>query len=150
MHFSRRVNWRHECATARLAAPGSHDAAKEVFIDTSGFFALLSAADPAHGRAREVMAGLARGRRRTVTTEHVLDETYTLLKARGLVHRCPVLKTTVDTSKSLRVAWTEAGQQVSEPPPGTFLPLGAGGQALQVRQHDRHRLAQPDVHQNVV
>ena len=79
----------------------------EVFIDTSGFFALLSAADPAHGRARAQMARLAKARRRTVTTEHVLDETYTLLKARGLVQRCPVLKTTVDTSGSLRVAWTE-------------------------------------------
>lgn len=79
----------------------------EVLVDTSGFFALLSAADPAHGQAREQMARLGKERRRTVTTEHVLDETYTLLKVRGLAHRCPVLKATVDTSKSLRVVWTE-------------------------------------------
>lgn len=79
----------------------------EVFIDTSGFFALLSTADPAHAQAREQMARLARNRRRAVTTDHVLDETFTLLKVRGLAHRCPAFQQMLDTSRSLRVSWTE-------------------------------------------
>ena len=39
--------------------PSVGSAGAEVFIDTSGFFALLSAADPAHARAREQMAATA-------------------------------------------------------------------------------------------
>ena len=91
--------------TRRVPRTGAAEA--EVFIDTSGFFALLSAADPAHVRAREQMARLAQARRRTVTTDHVLDETFTLLKVRGLAHRCPAFEQTVRTSRSLRVSWTE-------------------------------------------
>ena len=87
--------------------PRTEIATAEVFIDTSGFFALLSSADPAHARARERMALLAHARRRAVTTDHVLDETFTLLKVRGLAHRCPVFDQMVRTSRSLRVSWTE-------------------------------------------
>lgn len=83
------------------------DPTTEVFIDTSGFFALLSAADPAHRRACEQMDRLARARRRTVTTEHVLDETFTLLKMRGLAHRCSIFQQMLVSSRSLRVVWTE-------------------------------------------
>ncbi len=63
-------------------APRAETTEAEVFIDTSGFFALLSSADPAHARARTQMARLARARRRALTTDHVLDETFTLLKVR--------------------------------------------------------------------
>ena len=87
--------------------PRAEIGVREVFIDTSGFFALLSTADPAHARAREQMARLAQARRRAVTTDHVLDETFTLLKIRGLAHRCPVFEQMVRTSRSLRVSWTE-------------------------------------------
>ena len=88
-------------------APRTEIATAEVFIDTSGFFALLSAADPAHARARQQMARLASTRRRAVTTDHVLDETFTLLKVRGLAHRCPAFEQMLSTSRSLRVSWTE-------------------------------------------
>ena len=87
--------------------PRAEIGTREVFIDTSGFFALLSTADPAHARAREQMARLAQARRRAVTTDHVLDETFTLLKIRGLAHRCPAFEQMVRTSRSLRVSWTE-------------------------------------------
>ena len=89
----------------RVARVGG--AETEVFIDTSGFFALMSAADPAHSFAREQMAHFAYARRRAVTTDHVLDETFILLKVRGSVHRCPSFQQMLDTSRSLRVNWTE-------------------------------------------
>ena len=79
----------------------------DVFIDTSGFFALLSTVDPAHTQAREQMARLAHARQKALTTDHVLDETFTLLKVRGLAHRCPVFQQMINTSRSLRVSWTE-------------------------------------------
>ena len=91
----------------RTQDPPAQAATTEVFIDTSGFFALLSVADPAHAQAREQMARLARARRRAVTTDHVLDETFTLLKVRGLAHRCPAFQQMLNTSRSLRVSWTE-------------------------------------------
>ena len=50
---------------------------------------------------------LARAQRRAVTTDHVLDETFTLLKVRGLAHRCPAFQQMLDTSRSLRVRRTE-------------------------------------------
>ena len=90
-----------------LRVPRTGTAATEVFIDTSGFFALLSTVDPAHARACEQMAYLAHARRRAVTTDHILDETFTLLKVRGLAHRCPAFEQMVRTSRSLRVSWTE-------------------------------------------
>ena len=87
--------------------PSAGSVGAEVFIDTSGFFALLSAADPAHARAREQMALLASARRRAVTTDHVLDETFTLLKVRGLAQRCVAFEQMIRASRSLRVSWTE-------------------------------------------
>ena len=94
-------------AQTAVRVPRAGTAKAEVFIDTSGFFALLSTADPAHTRACEQMARLARVRRRAVTTDHVLDETFTLLKVRGLAHRCPAFEQMLSTSRSLRVKWTE-------------------------------------------
>ncbi len=91
--------------SGRVRRTGTSNA--EVFIDTSGFFALLSMSDPAHARAREQMAHFARARRRAVTTDHVLDETFTLLKVRGLAHRCPAFEQMLNTTRSLRVNWTE-------------------------------------------
>jgi uncharacterized protein len=55
-----------------------------IFIDTGFFFALASANDPHHPRAREVFGGF-RGqdlRRLLVTTNHVVAETVTLTQAK--------------------------------------------------------------------
>src|SRR5207302_1400621 len=56
----------------------------EAFVDTSGFFALLVKQDPMHARAAAILARAAQKRSRFVTSDYVLDETATLLKARGL------------------------------------------------------------------
>lgn len=55
----------------------------ETFVDTSGFYALLVRGDAAHGRANAILKRAAQARSRFVTTDYVLDETATLLKARG-------------------------------------------------------------------
>ena len=57
--------------------------ASEIFIDTSGFYALLVRGDDQHARAAEVLRKAANRKRGLVTTDYVLNETATLLLARG-------------------------------------------------------------------
>ena len=57
--------------------------ASEIFVDTSGLYALLVAGDDVHVAARHILKAAAKTRRRFVTTDYVLDETATLLLARG-------------------------------------------------------------------
>ena len=59
--------------------------ASEVLLDTSGFFALMDARDPAHLKARRWL-GSQRGRAQPVTTEWIVGETCTLLVARKRRH----------------------------------------------------------------
>ena len=58
--------------------------ARELFVDTSGFFSLLVKNDPQHALADQILRSAATKGRRRVTTDYVLDETATLLKARVL------------------------------------------------------------------
>lgn len=79
----------------------------EVFLDTSGFYALLTKDDDCHERASSYLREAAAKRTRFVTTDYVLDETATLLKARG---RTPLLVSffeRVFASNSCRIAWTD-------------------------------------------
>ncbi len=57
--------------------------ANEIFIDTSGFYALLIQKDDRHKEATNILKSAATKRRGFVTTDYILDETATLLKARG-------------------------------------------------------------------
>jgi uncharacterized protein len=84
--------------------------AREVFIDTSGFYTLLVAEDEQHPRAAQILKAAAERHARFLTTDYVLDETVTLLVARG--HRRLVaafLRTTLDSSVC-RIEWTDAAR----------------------------------------
>lgn len=81
--------------------------AAEIFIDTSGFYALLVRADDRHDRARDAMRKAAKKNRRFVTTDYVLDETATLLMARGCSSVIPALFESVSSSKACRVMWMD-------------------------------------------
>jgi predicted nucleic acid-binding protein len=59
--------------------------AREVLLDTSGFFALMDSRDPAHPKAKGWLVS-QRGRARPVTTEWIIGETCTLLVARKHPH----------------------------------------------------------------
>ena len=63
----------------------------DVFIDSSGYFAVLNLRDARHNEAREILTQLSARRRRAVTTEYILDETATLLRARGHVDYAAML-----------------------------------------------------------
>ena len=60
--------------------------AKEIFVDTSGFYAILVKDDDRHRPALRVLKESQRRKRGFITTDYVLDETATLLQARGFAH----------------------------------------------------------------
>lgn len=79
----------------------------ETFVDTSGFYALLVRSDRMHDRARDLLAAASRSRGRFVTTDYILDETATLLRARGQTHLTDVFFKTVFASAACRVEWMD-------------------------------------------
>jgi predicted nucleic acid-binding protein len=81
--------------------------AAEIFIDTSGFYALLVRSDDRHDRARSAMRKAAKKNQGFVTTDYVLDETATLLMARGCSTVIPALFESVSASKACRVVWMD-------------------------------------------
>jgi predicted nucleic acid-binding protein len=79
--------------------------AREALVDTSGFYALLVKADAAHKPAREVIDRAVKNKSLFVTTDYILDETATLLSARGYGHLVPEYFESVFSSKACRVEW---------------------------------------------
>lgn len=80
---------------------------RDLFVDTSGFFALLAQRDPKHQAARRILRRAKTDKRRLVTTDYVLDETATLLKARGEARLVEPLFERVFQSDACRVQWTD-------------------------------------------
>jgi uncharacterized protein len=81
--------------------------ANEIFADTSGFYALLVKEDDRHAQADRILREANRRKRRFVTTDYVLDETATLLKARGFVHRLSLFFQSLLASQACRIEWTD-------------------------------------------
>jgi uncharacterized protein len=86
--------------------------ASEVLLDTSGFFALMDARDPAHLKARRWI-GSQRGRARPVTTEWIIGETCTLLVARKRPHLVGRFLDYLELSTALQVLNPDEGLLVS-------------------------------------
>jgi predicted nucleic acid-binding protein len=82
--------------------------AHELFVDTSGFYALLVKRDHNHREATRVLRSAKETRRRFVTTDYVLDETATLLKARGFAHLLDAFFERVLPSQACRIEWTDS------------------------------------------
>lgn len=82
--------------------------ANEVFVDTSGFYAMLVRGDDRHTAAQRVLREARRRKRGFVTTDYVLDETATLLKARGRPQHLSPFFEKLDASQVFRIEWTES------------------------------------------
>ena len=76
-----------------------------LFIDSGGFYALVSAESAAHKDAVAIMEESCRTRRRAVTTDYILDETATLLCARGLTKQLKEFLKLTETSQALSIEW---------------------------------------------
>lgn len=57
--------------------------ARDVFVDTWGWYVLIDRRDPDHGRAASLVRSLIQGGVRLVSSDYVLDESCTLAKARA-------------------------------------------------------------------
>jgi predicted nucleic acid-binding protein len=78
----------------------------EMFVDTSGFYALLIERDEMHERAARILRQGERRRAKFVTTDYVLDETATLLVDRGFGHLVDAFFQSTLRSKACAVVWT--------------------------------------------
>ena len=81
-------------------------AAEPLFIDSGGFYALVSPESATHERAVEIMQAAAQERRRAVTTDYIIDETATLLRARGLTKLVAEFFRLAEESQALTMEWT--------------------------------------------
>ena len=80
----------------------------ETFVDTSGFYALLVKSDPMHERARDLLGRTAQSSGRFLTTDYILDETATLLKARGYGYLGESFFARVFASAACQIAWMDS------------------------------------------
>lgn len=81
-------------------------AAEPLFIDSGGFYAQVSPDCESHALAVKIMQETARQRRRAVTTDYIIDETATLLRARGLTKLLTEFFRLTEESQALTIEWT--------------------------------------------
>jgi len=74
-------------------------ATRAVFVDTGAWVALRYGRDQYHGRARTILKRLHTDRLGLVTTEWVVAETVTLLKARGAVEHAIALGAAIEDGR---------------------------------------------------
>lgn len=82
--------------------------ASEVFVDTSGFYAMLVKRDDAHADVTALMRKARRLKWNFICTDYILDETATLLKARGLKHLLVGFFDSILHSQACRIEWTDS------------------------------------------
>lgn len=80
----------------------------DVFVDTSGLYALVDRKDAHHEAARKAVGRLLRGGRRLVVTDYVISETVTLARARGGTHVALRALDLVEQSVGIRIEWVGA------------------------------------------
>lgn len=69
---------------------------------------MLSSDDDRHGIDAKIVAAARKSKRGFVTTDYVLDETATLLKARRKSHLIAKLFERLDQSQACRIEWTDS------------------------------------------
>lgn len=80
-------------------------ASERLFVDSSGWYAVLNQTDGAHKEACRIFKSRA-VKSTLLTTEYVLVETATLLRARKVPHLERNLFTLVDATSRLQVVWS--------------------------------------------
>lgn len=80
-------------------------ASREVFVDTSGLYALVEKNDAHHPAARRVVERLLGKGRTLVLTDYILDETTTLANARSGKRVAMRVLDLVEQSAAIRIEW---------------------------------------------
>lgn len=74
-------------------------------MDTWGWYALIDRRDPDHARVASLVRELIEGGRRLVSSDYVLDESFTLAKARGGPAAGLRLLSVVEGTAALDLEW---------------------------------------------
>jgi predicted nucleic acid-binding protein len=77
----------------------------DVFVDTSGLYALVDRQDAHHEAARDAVARIVRRGRRLVVTDYVVSESVTLAKARASTPVALRVLDLVEQSAGIRIEW---------------------------------------------
>jgi predicted nucleic acid-binding protein len=85
-------------------------ASREVFVDTSGLYALIDKRDAHHQQAREVVEELLRAGRRLVVTDYIVTEAVNLANARSGSGVATRVLDLVEQSAGIRIEWIEAAR----------------------------------------
>ena len=80
-------------------------ASREVFVDTSGLYALVDRKDAHHPAARAIVERLLRNGRRLVATDYVLAETVNLANARSGTRVATRVLDLIEQSTGIRIEW---------------------------------------------
>jgi predicted nucleic acid-binding protein len=79
--------------------------ASDVFVDSSGLYALADRRDSHHRRAQDCVKRLLKSGRRFVLTDYIIDESCTLAKIRAGGEAALRLLQIVEGSQAFRVRW---------------------------------------------
>ncbi len=79
--------------------------AREVFVDSSGLYALADRRDPARSAAERCVAKLIKSGTALIITDYIIDETCTLAKARAASYGALKLLEVVERSQAFRLVW---------------------------------------------
>ena len=77
----------------------------EVFVDTSGLYALVDRRDSRHAAACEIVTKLVKAGKRLVVTDQIVAESVTLANARSGAHVALRVLDLVERSAGIRIEW---------------------------------------------
>ena len=83
-------------------------ASREVFVDTSGLYALVEKNDAQHATARAVVERLLRSGRRLLITDYIAAETVNLANARSGTRVAARVLDLIEQSAGIRIEWIGA------------------------------------------
>jgi predicted nucleic acid-binding protein len=85
-------------------------ASREIFVDTSGMYALVDRKDAHHPAARAVVERLLRSGRRLLVTDYVVAETVNLANARSSSRVAIRVLDLLEQSAGIRIEWIGAAR----------------------------------------
>jgi predicted nucleic acid-binding protein len=83
---------------------------RDVFVDTSGLYALVDKNDGHHATARQVVEKLVRAGRKLILTDYVIAETVNLAVARRGTHVGLRVLDLIEQSVGIRIEWVETSR----------------------------------------
>ena len=83
---------------------------QSVFIDTSGFYALLTSDDVNHKKSNQWLLTFIDSNNIAFTSDYIIDETLTLLKSREKSHLCSAFLGICEQTKALQIEFTDASR----------------------------------------